>query len=184
MDSFPTHQMDTRKIIFLAPLLLIACSSPQATENSQRVRYENTMYKYSLDIPADAAVTLPSQTGANVGFINFDHWKLPPPASGIYISVNATSAHCSPKLLGVVNTKLNTDVQRNAMWGKNDFFDVYQNDYSPGEEPNCRPLSGTNPAAYAFCSTKDSQSIVICFAQVTDNSEMVKQIFESFRWLD
>jgi hypothetical protein len=49
-------------------------------------------------------------------------------------------------------------------------------------QPICRPGSG-NGSAYALCSEKDGKTVLICISQVTDNPDLAKQIFETFRWL-
>jgi hypothetical protein len=39
-------------------------------------------------------------------------------------------------------------------------------------------------SAYALCSGKDGKTVVICISQVTDNPDLARRIFETFRWTD
>lgn len=69
-------------------------------------------------------------------------------------------------------------------WGKVDFFEIYGMDYELNKEPLCHPKSGKDGAAYALCSEKDGKTVLICVSQVTDNPELARQIFETFRWTE
>lgn len=39
-------------------------------------------------------------------------------------------------------------------------------------------------SAYAFCAEKDGKAVAICIQQMTDDEDMAREIFESFRWTD
>lgn len=41
-----------------------------------------------------------------------------------------------------------------------------------------------NHPMYGFCSEKDGKTVVICISQMTDDPDLAKQIFETFRWTD
>ncbi len=39
-------------------------------------------------------------------------------------------------------------------------------------------------SAYALCSEKDGKTVVICVSQVTDDPDLARSIFETFRWTE
>lgn len=104
---------------------------------------------------------------------------------------------CTLTLIGASQT----NVMGVGQWGKVDYYNTLFHDPEPEEEPPCRPpkrvvcnadesyCSPNIPkeersAAYAFCADKDGKSVLICVAQMTDNPDQAKQIFETFRWTE
>lgn len=72
----------------------------------------------------------------------------------------------------------------NGKWGKVVFVHTW--DPLPGEnDVFCRNLElPQKSSAYAFCAEKDGKAVAICIQQMTDDEEMARMIFESFRWID
>ena len=67
-------------------------------------------------------------------------------------------------------------------WGKFDW--QHQRDLPIGEGYfYCMPSEPLN-SLYVLCSEKDNKTVLICISQVTDNPDLAKQIFETFRWTD
>ncbi len=63
-----------------------------------------------------------------------------------------------------------------------DYREIYYTMDFPREYTDiCGPYT-VNHTMYAFCSQKDSKTVVICFSQMTDNPELAEEIFKTFRW--
>lgn len=118
----------------------------------------------------------------------------------ITLDQSVSRIECSRYRLGVSRVKHLSNTSGATVWGRVDYWDTY-----PGESttprPTCRPpriyYSRPNNVSdhietvtlqngqgtYALCSTKSDKAILICVSQVTDDPDLARQIFESFRWL-
>ena len=214
MDPCPLITMDRILALLITGALLVSCTPNNGDlENAKNGRYVNTLYSYSLNVPYDIISTNPSQTGSSVGFINYDHWKNNPPKNGYYLFIKTESA-CpplgvtEPKAMNASAGKAWWG--RSDFFEKYRTHDVRDEDRSICNPPS--PIGVTRKyveceetdfdtndcgrknrqyeidhgmySAYAFCADKNGKAVTICIQQMTDDEEMAKQIFESFRWTD
>ena len=93
------------------------------------------------------------------------------------------STPCTPSLTGVSQSSSLPTANGTATAGRVDFWEMYpMGDFPDMLEPICRPpVTG---AAYALCSEKDGKTVVICVSQVTDDPDLARSIFETFRWTE
>lgn len=85
-------------------------------------------------------------------------------------------------------SQLQFSKSQNASWGRIDAWDTSN---IPGFETSdelwdspCKNIGyPESHTIYAFCAEKDGKAVAICIQQMTDDEEMAKQIFESFRWI-
>ena len=104
-----------------------------------------------------------------------------------------TPSSCSPSITGASRTSPLETTSGKTNWGRVDAYDTPE---SLDREPVlCSPPKVSwlidaegnaklESSAYALCSEKDGKTVVICIGQMTDNPEMAKQIFETFRWTE
>lgn len=118
----------------------------------------------------------------------------PPKPSDFYVNIYApANLPCEPGYIG--NSKVNKFEKDNekSIWAKMEMLSTY--DRPPSSlcainAPDCTQRElfegtcKTKTATYAFCSVKEDKEVAICIQQMTDNQELAKQIFESFRWTD
>lgn len=89
---------------------------------------------------------------------------------------------CSPSLTGASQMTTIPITNGKAEWGKTDLRELMkQEGYIPPYDTSTVKCGGA-PFVYAFCSEKDDKTVVICINQQTDNPELAKEIFETFRW--
>jgi len=102
------------------------------------------------------------------------------------IELRESESKCSPSLTGTSQMTSLSDANGGAAWGRVDYWDRFPHEVPFDQpQPQCRPGSGSRESsAYALCSEKDGKTVVICISQVTDNPDLAKQIFETFRWTE
>ena len=160
------------RFIFLALGTGILCSC--ATEKNSPIQVKSE--DYAIRLPADMQKV--ERMDQATGFINYDYKTARRKSGDISIEIYSSSIN-GCKNIGA--SKVLNIGDENKIWGKVDFFDMYGNDHE-GPAPDCRPF--VNGSAYVMCSEKNGKQVIICVSQATDNPEMAKQIFESFKWLD
>ena len=210
MDSFLFRKMATRhyKLVITAIIccILAGCqiigSQPDSRnqisgssmpyESSNYKEYLNTEFKYKIQIPYTAYRHTKSTTGASIGFGTISFLADPKP-NDFEIGIDVVNAKCSPSITGSSQTSPLVNAGADADWGRVDAYDTPE---SLDREPVlCSPPKVSwlidaegnaklESSAYALCSEKDGKTVVICIGQMTDNPEMAKQIFETFRWVE
>ncbi len=184
--------------------MLLACNDIQ--KSSSLFRYTNNLFSYSIDIPKSIWIEGKSATGAQIFFGNIPFSKENTKGDEADVLIYGSNTNCSS--LGASKT----EVVSLGSWGRVDFWEK-NGAYYVDPEPFCEPPiiyvdfcgeAGVNTeedkkeyseciarranrlpvAAYAFCAEKDGKAVAICIQQMTDNEEMAREIFESFRWTD
>lgn len=185
----------------LAAILLIGCSDkvthPQPYPPGWS-EYRNTAYGYSTGIPAEAFMPNKSPSADQIFFGNI---KLLTNNIGteydIYLYTGDNISSCSTSITGASTTTLLSETRGDTIWGKVDAYDYPNPDFPPDTQPRCRPpilkwdvdmVKGvtrlSDDAAYVLCSEKDGKTVLICVSQVTDNPDLARKIFETFRWTE
>lgn len=132
-----------------------------------------------------------------------DGWGLPTnhslsngfdPEDDKYVGVDISTRllNCNTDTLGArdIHERVLSGVK--VKWVKmeeNNMYDSFYDAVCYRYHPKCTPhevaydTCNDGAATYALCSEKkNSMTVFICMNQLTDNPEMAKQIFESFRW--
>lgn len=169
-----------KKIIITFSALLIGCTSNSVIDESTNNKKCDEDFSYCINLPADMEKSSWGETvgrsGAKVDHIASNEYSFNDPQSSILEVYNTISC----PLLGVSKPEnLN-----GASWGKVDFWSNREHVMDiQNEYPFCRPAGGQTGVGYAFCAEKDGKAVAICIQQMTDNPELAKEIFESFKWL-
>jgi hypothetical protein len=167
-------------------ILASACSSTgvknESASKQESVQYSNSEYGYVIEAPNNFEIGkhaiqgviqgpgLFAQNGTDIDI--YDPASPNPPTS------------CSPSLTGASQVEPLVNAKGKTEWGKVDFFEKYKGDgfidYD-GEPPLCAQPSKAKHR-YALCSENNGKTVVICISQMTDNPQLAKEIFETFRW--
>ncbi len=157
---------------------LISCSKNSDLVNSSNPLqvYEENNFEISFPLEAKYKFERPDNsiaysTNSGSSFYNQENDYL----ISIYKKTNAA---CETKLHGITEIQFPVLLE-NSVWGKSDYLseahvhDDEFNEWSP------TVVCGS---AYAFCSSKNQQTVVICINQMTDDQELAKEIFKTFKW--
>lgn len=97
-------------------------------------------------------------------------------------------AHCNESITGASVTSEIQNANGKAAWGRVDAWDGYGREGwewpDNWQDIKCSK-EGTPPPAsvYALCAEKNGNSVIICINEMTDNPQLAKEIFETFRWM-
>lgn len=185
------------KNIFLILIALFVCScgansnTPQATGSSENL---SAWQDFSLlsKVPFSEKY---ERADGSISWINYNDNTISRKSGDILLEMYHfvdQQKSCSPLITGVTN--LSSLPNTNGGWGRVDAFDArdIKGGWPEGYElpESIFTILCTNSGlpittkTYAFCSEKNSKTVVICINPIKDDPEMAKQIFESFRWTE
>lgn len=96
------------------------------------------------------------------------------------MSMKRIDDNCSTTITGASQMIDIPNTRGATSWGKFDY--EFSPDPKIGEgQFYCAPFSST-PHLYVLCSEKDKKTVLICVSQATDNPDLARKIFETFRW--
>ncbi len=156
-------------------------------------RCQNHYYNIELSYPSKYANSVHTEYPSGVvngpGFFNSK--------DGISGNVYLLNQGCSSALTGTDNMQELSGTEGKTIWGR--FVDSEMAVAGSWPEALCRrpphhgncaghsePFEYCNDGSrvYALCSEKDGKTVVICLTQMTDDPDIAKKIFESFRWTE
>lgn len=156
---------------------LISCTSVQES-SSLNTRCDEGL-SYCVELPSDMSQSLWKPSVSFSGESTAHTASNGPPfdrPESVRVEV-FHKGNCD--LLGASNTRSIAS----GVWGLIDFWSNREHVMDlQNEYPVCRPPS--SGIAYAFCAEKDGKAVAICIQQMTDDEDIARKIFESFRWTD
>ncbi len=174
-----------------AVLILAGCTfaNPLTTKNDQIKTFEMSDWKeFSITTSFSFHDHIVRKDGS-ISLTTFDTSTTERNESDFSVHIyKLSSASCSPSIVGASQLNPLSD-QAEIKWGRVDYYDTEI--YNPNPSPLCRlidifPVANSNytdrRATYGLCSKYNGITAVVCINQMTDNSELAQQIFESFRW--
>ena len=183
-------------IAFISTVLLAACSSSDgqpttgsySSDTNEGFVYQNNDWQIMTIVPNGFAHSALDNEGMYFGYATTHR------LGHFTIQIHKPSSiSCSPSITGASRTSPLETTPGKTNWGRVDAYDTPE---SLDREPVlCSPPKVSwlidaegnaklESSAYALCSEKDGKTVVICIGQMTDNPEMAKQIFETFRWVE
>lgn len=123
------------------------------------------------------------RSDGSIAWINYNDNTAHRASGDILVELyNLKNQICSSSLHGASET-VSLFSSENSNWGKVDFFEINGHDFE-GNPPICEPYGGETAEAYVLCSEKDGKTVVICINEMTNNPELAKEIFETFKWTE
>ena len=142
---------------------------------------------YQVEIPENMSlIDRSSNIASGYYFATYGKGSLPENHDwSIRIDSNIES-DCTTSNLGISSPQVEQKTEDEyLMWGEVDLFkhiglgDIVE--YDLLEE--CRSLSTPDKGgAYVLCAKEGDKQVIICISQATDNPDLAKQIFSTFRW--
>lgn len=193
------------KFIFLIlglTFLLSGCQTETQTvgleEKSHKMFYYNDQLKYQISFPpliTESGSWMNSITNTKGLFFgsSIDR-SIDPPFGRRDVSVeihHLKSPSCIPSITGTPQLQKLSDGE--IKWGKTKAVSPFTQLPHPICQP---PILNTEDydilrtgdvkygTAYVLCSEKNSDAIVVCISQVTDNPALAEQIFSTFKWTE
>lgn len=182
-------------LIVMTVVNLIACSIRRSDFVSPPTNaiheYTNTDVNYTFTVPVGYAHETDDEEGMYFGYADtsvYGHFYVQS-----YEKINLS---CTPSLTGVSESTALPGTNGKTSWGKLNKYQwridkTYPNALCIVPMQGCTKTelwSGEGcqhgQGAYALCSEKDGKVVVICISQITDNSDLAKQIFSTFHWTE
>jgi hypothetical protein len=177
-----------RPILLFLALILAGCADYNPSQNSddkltwkEMSEWEN----FSIQSPVSFENRIVRHDGS-VALITFNTVtaERKPTDLSVYIYPEVNGA-CSVSITGSSKMSKFKDYSEKIQWGKVDVWEQRKIEGWEAPYPLSKVLCQESmPHTYILCSEKNSETVVICLNQITDNPDLAKQIFETFRWTE
>ncbi|MFA6039407.1 MAG: hypothetical protein WCV62_05515 [Candidatus Peribacteraceae bacterium] len=179
--------MKKASFICVSCALLINCSGIVPDENNGGTNNLATQSYYSLNTTRTFNYRYTRSDGS-ISYTNFSAPKFQFYPQDLIVEIyELNSVPCSSSITGASQTKVISDANGYAAWGRMDAWDgrgLEGWEYPVNWEQIICKQEGTPlpTSVYAFCAEKDERTVVICMNQMTDNPQLAEEIFNTFRW--